>query len=68
MMRSLLSARVLTALAAFAVVAFGADFALAQEAAAPAVSLLFRVASLGPLSAALGGQPAQGQPEGKQVS
>ncbi|MGB8852844.1 MAG: ATP synthase F0 subunit C [Pirellulales bacterium] len=34
MMRSLLSARTLTALAAFAVVAFGADLALAQEVAA----------------------------------
>lgn len=34
MMRSLLSARTLTALAAFAAVAFGADLALAQEAAA----------------------------------
>jgi F-type H+-transporting ATPase subunit c len=34
MMRSLLSARTLTSLAAFAVVALGADFALAQEAAA----------------------------------
>ena len=34
MMLSLFSARTLTALAAFAVVAFGADLALAQEAAA----------------------------------
>ena len=34
MMRSFFSVRTLTALAAFAVVAFGADLALAQEAAA----------------------------------
>jgi len=34
MMRSLLSARVLASLAAFALVALGADLALAQEAAA----------------------------------